>query len=77
MCRQLNSLIDWGTMGFFDKIVGLLGLRRREVNVLVVGLDNSGKSTLLNHFKTEETKSNEIVPTIGFNVEKFQSKSFL
>lgn len=60
-------------MGFFDKIVGLLGLRRREVNVLVVGLDNSGKSTLLNHFKTEETKSNEIVPTIGFNVEKFQS----
>lgn len=64
-------------MGFFDKIVGLLGLRRREVNVLVVGLDNSGKSTLLNHFKTEETKSNEIVPTIGFNVEKFQSKSFL
>lgn len=61
-------------MGFFDKIVGLLGLRRKEVNVLVVGLDNSGKSTLLNHFKTEETKSNEIVPTIGFNVEKFQSK---
>lgn len=61
-------------MGIFDKLAGFLGLRRREVNVLVVGLDNSGKSTLLNHFKSEDSKSADIVPTIGFNVEKFQSE---
>jgi len=61
-------------MGIFDKLVGLLRLKKKEVNVLVLGLDNSGKSTLLNHFKSDDSKSNEIVPTIGFNVEKFQSK---
>ncbi len=61
-------------MGIFDKLANLLGLKKREVNVLVVGLDNSGKSTLLNHFKSEENKANDIVPTIGFNVERFNSK---
>jgi len=62
-------------MGFFEKLVGLFGLKKREVNVLVVGLDNSGKSTLLNHFKTEDTRTSSVVPTVGFNIEKFQSKT--
>lgn len=61
-------------MGLLDRLIGLLGFRKKTVNVLVVGLDNSGKSTLLNHFKSEEQKANDIVPTIGFNVEKFVSK---
>ena len=29
-------------MGFLDKLVSALGLRKKEANVLVVGLDNSG-----------------------------------
>ena len=62
-------------MGFFDKLASLLGLKKTECNVLVVGLDNSGKSTVLNHFKPEEEKHTDIVPTVGFNVEKFKSKS--
>ncbi|CAG7833004.1 unnamed protein product [Allacma fusca] len=62
-------------MGFFDKLVGFLGWRKREVNVLVAGLDNSGKSTLLNHFKPDEYRTTDVVPTIGFNVEKFQYKN--
>ena len=41
-------------MGFLDRLTSVLGLRKKECNVLVVGLDNSGKSTLLNHFKPEE-----------------------
>ena len=53
----------------------MLGLKKKECNVLVVGLDNSGKSTLLNHFKPEEFQNANIVPTVGFNVEKFKSKS--
>ena len=60
-------------MGFFDKLVNVLGLKKKECNVLVVGLDNSGKSTLLNHFKPDEAKNANIVPTVGFNVEKFAS----
>lgn len=60
-------------MGLFDKLVALFGLRKQEVKVLVVGLNNSGKTTVLNHFKSEDDKSTEIVPTVGFNVEKFKS----
>lgn len=61
-------------MGFFDKLANILGIKRRECNVLVVGLDNSGKSTVLNHFKPNEERHNEIVPTVGFNVERFKSR---
>jgi ADP-ribosylation factor-like protein 6 len=61
-------------MGFWDKLVNLLGLKKKEVNILVVGLNNSGKSTIINHLKNEEEKLTEIVPTVGFSVEKFRSK---
>ena len=64
-------------MGFLDRLSSMLGLKKKECNVLVVGLDNSGKSTLLNHFKPEEFQNANIVPTVGFNVEKFKSKSCL
>ena len=47
----------------------------KECNMLVVGLDNSGKSTILNHFMPEEQKRLDIVPTVGFNVEKFKSRA--
>ena len=49
----------------------------KECNMLVVGLDNSGKSTILNHFMPEEQKRLDIVPTVGFNVEKFKSRECL
>ena len=61
-------------MGFFDKLANILGLKKKECNVLVVGLDNSGKSTILNHFKPADEKYHNIVPTVGFSVEKFKSK---
>lgn len=62
-------------MGLFRKLAMFLGIRKKEVNVLVIGLNNSGKSTIINHFKDEEEKATEIVPTVGFNVEKFQSNT--
>lgn len=64
-------------MGLFAKLAFLLGIKKKEVNVLVIGLNNSGKSTVVNHFKSDEDKTIEIVPTVGFSVEKFQSKSLL
>lgn len=62
-------------MGFFDTLAQWLGIRKKEVNVLVVGLDNSGKTTIINHFKPNEAKNHDIVPTVGFNVERFTSKA--
>ena len=61
-------------MGLFDKLAYSFGLKKREANVLVVGLDNAGKSTVLNHFKPEEQRSTEVVPTVGYSVEKFKGK---
>ncbi|KAH0552447.1 ADP-ribosylation factor-like protein 6 [Cotesia glomerata] len=58
-------------MKVFDRLVHALGLKKKEVNVLVVGLNNSGKSTVINHFKREDERCIDIVPTVGFNVEKF------
>ncbi|CAG2175448.1 unnamed protein product, partial [Oppiella nova] len=62
-------------MAFFTKLLTLLGFKKREANILVVGLDNSGKTTIMNHFKPPEEKTSEIVPTVGFNVEKFKIKN--
>lgn len=59
------------TLSLFNKLFSYLGFRKKTVSVLVVGLDNSGKSTILNHFKSDEDKSPEVVATIGFNVDKF------
>jgi ADP-ribosylation factor-like protein 6 len=59
-------------MGLFDRLATFLGIRKKDCSVLVVGLDNSGKTTVLNHFKPAETKETNVVPTIGFSVEKFK-----
>lgn len=62
-------------MAFFNKLGEWLGIKKKEASVLIVGLDNSGKTTIINKLKPEETRSHDIVPTVGFNVEKFQTKS--
>lgn len=60
-------------MGLLDALFEWLGVRRREVSVLVVGLDNSGKSSLLNYLRPSDAQAHQTVPTIGFNVEHFSS----
>ncbi|KXZ52416.1 BBS3B protein [Gonium pectorale] len=42
------------------------------VNVLVVGLDNSGKTTIIERLKPRPKQSMEVAPTVGFNVEEVQ-----
>lgn len=62
-------------MGLLDKLSNFLSSKRRDVNVLVVGLDNSGKTSIINHLKPNDSKLQTIVPTVGFNVEKFSAKA--
>ena len=57
---------------FFEKIGLALGILKREVNVLVLGLDNSGKSTLLTHLSPKKGDITEVAPTVGFSVEGFK-----
>eukprot|EP00026_Physarum_polycephalum_P019840 Phypoly_transcript_22051.p1 GENE.Phypoly_transcript_22051~~Phypoly_transcript_22051.p1 ORF type:complete len:183 (+),score=20.88 Phypoly_transcript_22051:56-604(+) len=58
-------------MGFFKSFFAKIGLRRPAVRVLCVGLDNGGKSTVINWLKPRKANAIEVVPTIGFQVEEF------
>ena len=57
-------------MGFFTSLKKLFS-KSEKVCVLVVGLDNSGKSTIINYLKPDKRKSVDIAPTIGFSVDEF------
>ncbi|QPG73662.1 hypothetical protein FOA43_000975 [Brettanomyces nanus] len=46
--------------------------RHREIRVLMLGLDNAGKTTIL--YKLKLGKTEETVPTVGFNVETIRYK---
>lgn len=40
----------------FDKLAIWLGVKRKEASVLCVGLDNSGKTTIINHLKPDKVR---------------------
>ncbi|VDO90498.1 unnamed protein product [Haemonchus placei] len=63
-------------MGFLSTLSQILGVGRRQVNVIVVGLDNSGKTTMLNYLRTPETRTSQIAPTVGYSVTNFTTESF-
>ena len=41
-------------MGLFDKLAIWLGVKKKDASVLCVGLDNSGKTTIINHLKPDK-----------------------
>ena len=57
----------------FSRLLSFLGLKKKSVNVLVVGLDNSGKTSILNHLKNDQSVDS-VVPTVGLNIEKLSLK---
>ena len=38
-------------MGFFKRLLTALGISRKPVSILVIGLDNSGKTTIIDRLK--------------------------
>ncbi|XP_037874163.1 ADP-ribosylation factor-like protein 6 [Bombyx mori] len=60
-------------MGLLDKLSTWLGKGRMEVTVLVLGLDNSGKSTMLNTLRPPEQRAQHLMPTVAQNHDSFQS----
>lgn len=62
-------------MGLFDLISDALGFKRREAKILVIGLDNSGKTTLINHLKPKKASTFEVTPTVGFQVEELKKNN--
>ncbi|QLQ78070.1 hypothetical protein HG537_0A03170 [Torulaspora globosa] len=43
-------------------------LKDKEIRCLILGLDNSGKSTIVNRLLPKDQRSSEITPTIGFQI---------
>ena len=59
-------------MGLFSPLFRMLGFKEKNVRILVVGLDNSGKTTLVNHIKPKKAQATfEVTPTVGYQVEEF------
>ncbi|KAH8860770.1 ADP-ribosylation factor-like protein 6, partial [Schistosoma japonicum] len=68
---EINKLLTWlkAQLNIFSCISGrrIFGFSKKEVNVLVIGLDNSGKSTILNKLQSKETQKSLIIPTVGYS----------
>lgn len=48
--------------------------KEREVRLLILGLDNAGKTTILRKFCGEDI--NQIEPTLGFNIKTLEHRSY-
>ncbi|ESW95893.1 ADP-ribosylation factor 6 [Ogataea parapolymorpha DL-1] len=53
----------------------LLRRRNKEVRMVMLGLDNSGKTTILYKLKLGHTQ--QTVPTVGFNVETIKYRNLV
>merc|ERR1711976_1012195 len=54
-----------------NKLVG----SNKHVDLITCGLDNSGKSTIINGFKPTKQRVDDMGPTIGFQVEQFKKNN--
>lgn len=50
-------------MGIFES--------KKKLDIICCGLDNSGKSTIVNHLKPTEQRVENIAGTVGYQVEEF------
>ena len=48
--------------------------KKKELRIMILGLDSAGKTTILYRLKTAETIHSE--PTVGLNVESLDYKEF-
>jgi ADP-ribosylation factor-like protein 6 len=48
-------------MGLFEMIANAFGFSKKEARILVVGLDNSGKTTLIHHIKPKKVVNTSVL----------------
>ncbi|BET02645.1 ADP-ribosylation factor-like protein [Nesidiocoris tenuis] len=51
----------------FQKILKKMKAKEKEMRILILGLDNAGKTTILKHLNHEDPTT--ISPTLGFNIK--------
>ena len=58
-------------MGLFSALFSIFRKKKKEVKLVCCGLDNSGKTTIINFLKPQKVQKSEVVPTVGFAVDNF------
>lgn len=48
-----------------------MGQAKTKLNIIICGLDNSGKTTIINFMKPEDQRSDNVAATVGYNVDTF------
>ncbi|KAJ9659912.1 Arf GTPase arl1 [Coniosporium apollinis] len=74
--KSAQALAPTPTMGVsWSRMSSLLNIfwSKKEIRILILGLDNAGKTTLLYRLKIGEVVTT--IPTIGFNVESVEYKN--
>jgi len=62
-------------MGLLDLIRKMKQKTKKELRILLLGLDNAGKTTILKALASEDVS--HITPTQGFNIKSVQSQGIL
>ncbi|KRT85424.1 ADP ribosylation factor, partial [Oryctes borbonicus] len=60
-------------MGFLT-VLRKMKQKEKEIRILMLGLDNAGKTTILKKFNGEDI--NTISPTLGFNIKTLEHRGF-
>ncbi|KAL9642697.1 hypothetical protein ABK040_009776 [Willaertia magna] len=63
-------------MPFFETVLKKVGLRKQTLRIIVVGLDGSGKSSIINFLKPTHEQESNILPTVGFKIEEFVRNNY-
>lgn len=71
--RDILVFIAWGKMGLLT-ILKKMRQKEKEMRLLILGLDNAGKTTILKKFNGEEIDS--ISPTLGFNIQTLEHRGY-
>ncbi|KAH3761015.1 ADP-ribosylation factor family [Pelomyxa schiedti] len=61
---------------WFRSILLRLGITKQHFQILIIGLDASGKTTIINHINPKSSTSpDDIVPTVGFEPQSFSKNN--
>uniref|UniRef100_A0A914H246 ADP-ribosylation factor-like protein 6 n=1 Tax=Globodera rostochiensis TaxID=31243 RepID=A0A914H246_GLORO len=74
---QLHYLGNRALYFFPSTLSSFFSTSGRQVEILILGLDNSGKTTFLNQLKPPETQTSNIVPTVGYTTERFSAAGMM
>lgn len=63
-------------MGLLSQLSIFFGVSRKQVNVLMIGLDNSGKSTIVNQMKAREDQVTQVTHSSSHRFLKILKMEF-